>query len=41
MQVALLKVGILYPSEIASKSNSVSDDGHAKVKSVGCTNKVA
>lgn len=40
-QVSLLKEGILYPSEIAFKSNSINDKEHAKVKSVGRTKKVA
>lgn len=41
MQASLLKEGSLCSSEIAFKSNSINDEEHAKVKSVGCTKKVA
>lgn len=40
-QISLLKEDVLYPSEIAFKSNSINDEERAKVKSVGHTRKVA
>lgn len=41
MQVSLLKEDLLCPSEIAFKSNSVSDEERDKVGTVGCSKKVA
>lgn len=41
MQVSLLKEDLLYPSEIAFKSSSISGEECDKVRAVGCSEKVA
>lgn len=40
-QVSLLEEDLLYPSEIAFKSSSVSAEEHDEVRAVGCSEKVA